>query len=197
MRPLTLLLTTSLLASCNSLSTRPVEIDMPAVMQEYMMLGMPGEEHQELAKSVGNWKTTMRYRNDASEDWQEMSGSASYEAMFDGRFVIGRDRGVFDMEGQQFPHESMMIMGYDRLRNEWTSSYYSSMSTWSGELRGKKNADGVIEYAGIHYDTVTPEGRPSKAHSRWEGDDKMVFEMWDSIGGEMVHTMTWIAERQK
>lgn len=69
------------------------------------------------------------------------------------------------------------------------------MSTWGGELRGTKNEQGEIEFTGVHVDNMTPKGRPSKAISRWEGDDKMVFEMWDSIGGEMVHTVTWIAER--
>ena len=56
---------------------------------------------------------------------------------------------------------------------------------------------GEIEFKGLHLDAITPEGRPASAVSRWEGDDKMVFEMWDSIGGEMVHIMTWIAERVK
>ncbi len=191
-------LTATLLVSCKSTqgdATRPVQVDMQAAMQEYMMLGMPGEEHQELAKQVGNWKTTMLNREGPDSEWQEMTGTATYESMFGGRFVVGRDKGVFEMEGQQMEHESMMILGFDNLKKEWTSRYYSSMSTWSGELRGKKNENGDIEYHGVHVDNITPEGRPAKAISRWEGDNKMVFEMWDSIGGEMVHTLTWTAER--
>ena len=149
----------------------------------------------ELARQVGNWKTTVRNREGPDGEWQTMTGTATYEPIFGGRFVIGRDKGVFEMEGQKMEHESMMILGFDNLQQEWTSRYYSSMSTWSGELRGKKNAKGEIEYEGLHVDNVTPKGRLAKAVSRWEGDDKMVFEMWDSIGGEMVHTLTWTAER--
>lgn len=192
---LTSLVTLSLLASCASVSTRPADVDMMAAMQEYMMLGAPGEEHKELAKQVGNWKTTMEYRDGPDLEWQTMTGTATYEPMFDGRFVIGREKATFDMEGQQMQHESMLIQGFDNLSKEWTSRYYSSMSTWSGDLRGTMNADGVIEFEGLHRDNMTPMGRPAKATSRWEGDDKMVFKMWDSIDGKMVHTMTWTAER--
>ncbi len=196
------LVATSLLVSCESMQsdakrTRPVKVDMQKTMQEYMGLGMPGEEHKELARQVGNWKTTMRHREGPDGEWQTMTGTATYESLFGGRFVIGRDKGVFEVEGQKMEHESMLILGFDNLQKEWTSRYYSSMSTWSGALRGKKNDRGEIEYEGLHVDNITPEGRPTKTVSRWEGDDKMVFEMWDSIGGKMVHIMTWIAERVK
>ena len=196
--PLPALLTACLLTSCESTQnhqTRPAEVNMEETMQEYMVLGMPGDEHKELAKQIGNWKTTMRHREGPDSEWQTMDGTATYESLFDGRFVIARDKGMFEMDGQQMEHESMMILGFDNLHREWTSRYYSSMSTWSGALRGKKNDKGEIEYTGLHVDNITPQGRPAKAISRWEGDDKMVFEMWDSIGGEMVHTMTWTAER--
>jgi len=199
---ITTLVATSLLVSCEpvqgkTMSTRPLKIDMQKTMQEFMRLGTPGEEHKELAKQVGNWKTTMRHRDGPDGEWQTMTGTATYEPLFDGRFVIGRDKGVFEMNGQKMPYESMLILGFDSLKKEWTSRYYGSMSTWSGELRGKKNDKGEIEFEGVHVDHITPDGRPSKAVSRWEGNDKMVFEMWDSIGGKMVHTMTWIADRVK
>lgn len=187
----------ALLVGCRSspTPTRPVEVDMQQFMAEYVQLGTPGEEHRELARMVGSWKTTMRYRDEPGGEWQTMEGAATYEPLFGGRFVIGREKGAFEMEGQKIEHESMVIFGFDKLRREWTSRYYSSMSTWSGELRGKKNARGEIEYAGLHVDNLTPQGRPARAVLRWEGEDRMVFDMWDSIGGEMVHTMRWIAER--
>ena len=159
------------------------------------MLGMPGEEHKELAKQVGKWKTTMENRQGPDAEWETMSGTAVYELMFDGRFVVGREKGTFEMDGQEFPVESMLIVGFDNLQKKWTSRYYSSMSTWSGALEGVMNDKGEIEYEGLHKDHITPKGRPAKAVSYWEGDDKMVFKMWDSVDGEMVHTMTWTAER--
>ena len=201
MRTVPFLVLTSLLVSCGSMAsgtaTRPLDVDMQATMQEYMALGTPGEEHQELAKQVGTWKTTMRHRDNADAPWMEMTGTATYESLFGNRFVVCRDKGAFEMEGQKMEHESMIILGYDKLQEEWTSSYYSSMSTWCGDLRGKKNEKGEIEYRGVARDNITPQGRPVQAISRSEGDDKMVFEMYDSIGGEMVHTMTWTAERVK
>lgn len=194
---LTVLVAASLLVSCSTSDTRPAEINMQETMQEYMVLGMPGEEHKELAQQVGRWRTTMRSREGPNSEWQTMNGSATYESIFGGRFVVGRDKGVFEMEGQRMEHESMLILGFDNLQKEWTSRYYSSMSTWSGSLRGTKNEKGEIVFAGLHVDNITPNGRPVKAISRWEGNDKMVFKMWDSIAGEMVHTMTWTAERVK
>ena len=82
------LVSTALLASCAA--TRPEKIDMEKTMQEFMMLGVPGDEHKALAKQVGRWKTTMLHRDGPDSEWQKMEatgdlGNEQFAAYIDWR----------------------------------------------------------------------------------------------------------------
>jgi hypothetical protein len=182
-------------ACAQTAATRPLELDMEAHMGEMMQLAMPGEAHAELAEMVGTWDTVMSYRQGPDDPWMDSKGTTVYESVLGGRYVVATSKGTWEFEGQVMPWEAIQWEGYDNLAGEYTSVWYGDHSTWGGVTRGRKNAAGDVVYEGLARDSSTPDGRPIRGVASNEGPDKMVFKMWDSIAGEMVHTMTWTATR--
>jgi HAMP domain-containing protein len=182
-------------ACAQTAATRPLEIDMQAHMTEMMQLAMPGEAHAELAEMAGTWDTVMSYRQGPDAPWMDSDGTTTYEVVLGGRYVVGTSTGTWEFDGQAMPWEAIQWQGFDNLTGEFTSIWYGDHSTWGGATRGRKNAAGEVVYEGLIHDAATPQGRPTRGVAVNEGPDKMVFKMWDSIAGEMVHTMTWTATR--
>jgi hypothetical protein len=168
-----------------------MEMD-PAMMAEMMRLAMPGEEHAELMRSAGQWDNSFRMRMAPDAPWVEFTGSMESRPVLDGRYLLEEQE--FDYMGM--PMKGINILGYDNSTGEYTSMWADTMSTWWISTRGKKDADGAIDFRGTMKDVVGE--RPFRMVIQFESDDEVLVRMYDTIPpqGE-VEVMQITSKRRK
>ena len=103
--------------------------------------GQKGPQHEQLAKTVGDWDVAVKMAMAPGQPPMEMQGRATGESVYDGRFVKLTYHGDF----MGAPFEGTNILAYDRVDEEWVAIWYDSMSTYISISRGKEK-DGVITY---------------------------------------------------
>ena len=164
----------------------------PAMMAKMMELATPGPEHKELAKMAGTWENAYKYRMGPDAPWMEFKGTSESKTLLGGRYIM--ESLHFEMMGM--PMEGLQILGFDKMKGEYTSIWADSMSTWCVTSRGKQGADGTIEMKGTMVDVAGE--RPFRMVIRPEGDDLTEVEMYDTIppAGE-TQVMTITSRRKK
>ncbi|QEG33530.1 DUF1579 domain-containing protein [Bythopirellula goksoeyrii] len=117
-------------------------------MQAVMEAGTPGKMHERLAKDVGTWdcETTMWMVPDSEP--MKSSGTATYTALMDGRFVKCEMDG--EMPGMG-PYHGLGIAGYDNVSKEFVSNWLDNHGTGIMNGTGELSSDGKTltwEYTG-------------------------------------------------
>ena len=184
-RILLLFSASALLFACNSASTDAapgadssatstsaekkdwVPVDSATAMKTMMEVGTPGPEQALLAESDGSWKaeTTMWMEPDSPP--MTSTGTVINKMIMGGRYQEMTFKG--DMMGMQFHGSS--IIGYDKARKVWTSSWIDNMST------GIMNMDGVMDEA---TKTITYTGKMLCPANGQMCDTKEIVKMIDS-----------------
>jgi hypothetical protein len=86
---------------------------------------MPGPEHAELKRLVGDWKAEVKSFMPDPNNPTTSEAKASFKMILGGRFVQQNFTGSFD--GQEF--EGIGISGYDRALKKYVGSWIDSMGT--------------------------------------------------------------------
>jgi len=167
----------------------PADADMMARMME---LATPGDAHAELTRMAGQWDVHYRMRWTPDAEWMETTGQAEMKSLLGGRYMLESVK--FEMMGT--PMEGMNLMGYDKMKGEYTSLWADSMSTWWVTSRGKEQKDGSIDFRGTMVDVAGE--RPFRMVVRHESDDLIRGEMYDTIPphGE-IKVMEMTSKRRK
>lgn len=112
------------------------EAAVPPEMEAMFEAGMPTEEHEILARFVGQWHADMAM---SMPDGSQMRSTAALNgiSMFEGRFV-GQE-----MSGNLFgrPFEGYALYGYSRSSGEYQAIWFDSMSTHIYMSRGQYDAE--------------------------------------------------------
>jgi hypothetical protein len=121
-------LATIVLAGCavrepDALDQR-VKLNALAV-DEWMTLGKPGQEHNILAKFVGEWEVTISSRPTISATAELSAGRSQISQVLDGRFVEERFSG--QVAGR--PYEGRGYLGFDNTTRRYFSVWMESLST--------------------------------------------------------------------
>ncbi|MCZ6649378.1 MAG: DUF1579 domain-containing protein [Acidobacteria bacterium] len=153
---LTLVVTAGLLMAGDEKAAAPTAAD------EAMMAAMtPGEHHEHLAATAGNWEVALKMWMDPSQtEPVESTGTAKFYPVMGGRYMVQEYSG--DWMGMEFTGRG--TTGYDNLAGKYVSTWVDNMSTTISMESG--HCDGT----GRKYD--------------WAG------EMPDPISGDMVKTRT-------
>jgi hypothetical protein len=151
-----------------------------AVVAAYMKAATSNEKHDELCERAGEWTfEATTYLGPAPET---TSGTATFEPILDGRYVVQRTAGK--MLGGDF--DGFGINGYDNVAEEFFTVWVDSWSTGIYEMRGQAPAEGqplVLE--GQARDAMSPEGRLWRMVETKISDDEFRTEVFDTIpGGE-------------
>jgi hypothetical protein len=93
------------------------------------------------------------------------------------------------------PMEGFQILGYDNVQKEYVSVWMDTWSTGIHTSAGRANANGVIEMKGSMKDAVTPDGRPFRSVTRFEGADKFVVALYDTHAGKEVKILDVVYTR--
>lgn len=183
----TVLLTTVCLRAGEEPKAAPRPQDAAAAEADYMArmleLATPGPEHAALQKEAGERVMDMEFDWMGTGSWTKVRGRAVCKPLLGGRYM--QEDVSFEMEGM--PMQGISIVGYDKLKGEYTSLWMDSMSTWCITSRGKRGADGVVEFKGVMADLAGE--RPFRQTVKHEADGAIAMRMYDTIAGKEVEVM--------
>lgn len=158
------------------------DMDQDAMMKAWQKSMTPGPEHKMLANMVGEWQGEISMWEDPSQPPQTSVGTANYESIFDGRYIIGK----FSGNMMNMPFSGMEVDGYDNVKKVFFSSWIDNMGTGVMYVEGTYDKGSkTFTYTG---DTVDPMGNKMKVKEVITIIDKdhSKFEMYMDMGkGEM------------
>lgn len=152
--------------------------EMDAMMQEWAKYAKPGEHHARLQPLIGRWNLTIRSAMAPGQPMQESTGTAEYEWILGGRYVLEKVRGNPETEGQT-PFEAMGVHGYDNLKQKYVAMWIDNMMTGLFTSEGTCDASGkIITLLGEDTDPTTGKAMQIRSVLRIVDDNKWVSETY-------------------
>jgi hypothetical protein len=158
---------------------KPVGTPDGETLRQALALASKTAEHERLAKLAGKWQVAVRTRRTEGGDMSEDRGTVVGQAILGGRYVVLN----YQLKLQGRPVEAVQIVGFDTLRNAYTSSWRDSESTWSVECLGGigKDAD-VLTLSGSLRDAKSPDGRDYRLTFDLRSKDRVTVRMHEARG---------------
>jgi len=123
-------------------------------MKQMMELAKLNENHKLLATTAGTWSYTVKMWMDPTGKPTESTGTATREAIMDGRYVRGEYHGKFKMPGAdgkmtEMNFIGMSMDGYDNAKKKFVSGWVDNMGTGIMTMDGTYDAaTKTFTYAG-------------------------------------------------
>jgi len=160
-----------------------------ATLLRFERLAQPGEPHALLQRLVGEWDVAVRTPVDPVERVDR--GSVKGLALLGGRYVQLQ----FSLTVARQPFEAVQVLGFDALRQQFTSSWRDSASTWTTECAGAPRADrpDLLALSGTAVDAADPSGRPFRVELDLAFDQRVSVKLFESRGGveSLAQTQSW------
>lgn len=153
------------------------------MMEAWKKASTPAEGHDKLKPLAGKWTYVTKWRMSPEAPFEESTGKAEFKWGMGGRFLFS------EVKGDPTPNDAMMggpfegfgMYGYDNMTKKYTNTWVDNMST--GTMISHGTADG----SGKTFTFMAEEGmcpmtgemKKPKSVLKMEGDDKVVFEMYD------------------
>ena len=180
---LTTLFVLSLLLAPNMFSQ---DDDMAAQQQAWMDYMTPGPMHEMMAKTAGDWKTTIKFWMDPAGEPMVTEGTSKAEMILGGRYLKETSNSTV----MGMPMEGMSITGYDNFTKEFTSIWIDNMGT--GTTVAKGTYDEATKTVTLHGSMVDPmTGKDIKYRQVLNviDDNHHVFQMYVDHDGKEVKNM--------
>ena len=180
---LTTLFVLSLLLAPNMFSQ---DDDMAAQQQAWMDYMTPGPMHEMMAKTAGDWKTTIKFWMDPAAEPMVTEGTSKAEMILGGRYLKETSNSTV----MGMPMEGMSITGYDNFTKEFTSIWIDNMGT--GTTIAKGTYDEETKTITLHGSMVDPmTGKDTKYRQVLNiiDDNHHTFEMFVDHDGQEVKNM--------
>ncbi len=154
--------------------------DMPSeeeMMQLWMEVAAPGEQHAKLGYFVGDWDTVTRMWMAPGQPPAEETGTATMEWDFGKRFIHQQ----YDSTMMGMPYHGGGLTGYDNYKKKWVSVWASNMGTNISYMEGTIDQTGKVwSYFGSMDEWMTGEhDKTVKYVTRITGKDTFLFEIHD------------------
>jgi len=133
-----------------------------------------GPEHEKLKKMVGDWKVAMSFQM-SPEAVMESAGTASFKSIMNGFFV----EQTFDAEMMGRPFEGRGLYGYDTVNKQYVVVWCDGWTPYMYVSKGQEEG-GVMTLTGEEPCHAKEGCAPYKHVTKWEGDNKMIFEIWST-----------------
>lgn len=147
---------------------------MEEMMAQMEKLGQPGEHHEKLDRTVGEWNVEAMFMDPAGGEIKG-EGTMSSEWVLEGRFVK-TDFHLPDFMGSKF--HGIGYNGYDNGAGEYVGVWMDNMSTKAFVTKGEMKDDGSFVSIGDN-----SMGGKMKIVSVMDGDDKLIDTFYDSMDG--------------
>jgi len=168
--------------------------DQAAMMEAWQKAMSPGEPHAHLAKAAGTWAMTIKSWMGGPDAEPTVSEGTSENTMILGGRVLEQSV-TSSMMGM--PYEGIAMSGYDNTTGKYWSSWVDSMSTGTYVGHGSRDeASGAITLYGEYEDPMGVGTVKVRSVMHEEGDDKSVFEWFETRDGRETMTMEITYTRQ-
>ena len=160
--------------------------DMAAQQQAWMDYMTPGPMHEMMAKTAGDWKTTIKFWMDPAAEPMVTEGTSKAEMILGGRYLKETSNSTV----MGMPMEGMSITGYDNFTKEFTSIWIDNMGT--GTTIAKGTYDEETKTITLHGSMVDPmTGKDTKYRQVLNiiDDNHHTFEMFVDHDGQEVKNM--------
>ena len=155
------------------------------MMKEWQTYMTPGPEHEMLKSMVGEWEGDITMWMDPTQPPQTMKGTAKYESIMDGRYVVGKYTGT--MMGM--PFNGMDLTGFDNALKVFQNVWIDNMGTGMMQVKGSYDkAANTITYKGK---MVVPNGSKVDVRNVVTIIDKdhSTYDMYVDMGAGETKTM--------
>ena len=169
-------------------------MSMDEEMKAWMEYATPGPMHEHLAKHVGEWTSVNTMWMAPGAEPMVSEGAAVFEMVMGGRYLIGNFTGNW----MGMPFEGKSIQGYDNALGVFNSIWIDNFGT--GFMTGKGNYDEATKTfhsSGSYVDPLTKSDKKYRETFVFEGDDKILMEMFAEKDGEEFKTMEIVFTRKK
>lgn len=167
--------TASLHASENA-ESMPSEEDM----QKMMALMMPGEHHKILDELVGSWGYSMAHRMTPDSPLEVTSGTSENAWILNGRQLKQKVNGTFEMNGQTQTFEGIGLIGYDNMKDEYTSIWIDNVGTGTMVATGTYNPETkTITENGSHMCPIRGHEVKFRSEIQLVDNNRFTYTMYD------------------
>jgi len=155
--------------------------------QKAMMAYMtPGDVHQMLAKSAGNWSAAITMWMKPGAPPSMMTGEMKNEMILGGRYLQGTNTG--NMMGM--PFQGIGVTGYDNAKKIFVNSWIDNFGTGIMYMEGKWDAaNKMINFTGKMVDPATGKDVPIRETIKFIDDNTQKFEMYAMDQGKEYKSM--------
>jgi hypothetical protein len=171
------LLSLALASSCSVCVYAQNQDDMKAAMA-YMT---PGEVHQMMAKSAGNWTSASTMWAQAGAQPMNSVYETKNEMILGGRYLKGTNSGM--MMGM--PFEGISVTGYDNAKKVFVSSWIDNFGTGMIYMEGTWDNDTKsIHYTGKIVDPLSGKDAPMREVLRFVDENTQIMELYNTMNGK-------------
>ena len=161
------------------------------MMNQWMELISLGEEHKEMAETVGEYSYLSTFWTHSGADPMKSKGETTIKAVMDGRYVTETHKG----EVMGMPFHGMGMNGYDKLTGEYVSTWMDNMGTGIMKFIGSKNAEGQIVSTTETINVMTRQPETHKTVMTYKKNGH-VMDYYIIANGEEFLSMNIIYERR-
>ena len=171
----------------NDAHTDPMaEMSPDEMMAAYMALGNPGEHHEAMKLSVGDWDAKTSFIMDPAnpDQMQDGVGKVSVEMVMGGRFTKTK----FDSDFMGVPFTGYAYSGYDNGREQHVSIWMDTMSTAITYMTGNMNEDGDLVMVGNAFAPGVGDYQMKMVY-HWDDENNWSQKFYDQLpDGSWMHT---------
>jgi hypothetical protein len=177
----------SLVVAADKSASQKPDAKAEEMMKKMEAAGTPGPAHKVLDALVGEWNAEVKMWMAPDAPPTINKGTAKSEWAMKGRFLKEEFTGEF--MGQ--PFHGLSFIGYDNVKQKYSSVWIDDMSTTMVTSEGEADKGGkVITFEGSYACAMTGEKeKPAKQVYRLISRDKHIFEMHDPRLGANSKTM--------
>ena len=164
-----------------------------AMMAAWQKSMTPGEPHQRLAESAGEWKMQVTMWMEPGAEPTVAEAKATRTMILGGRHLLEEVEGTF----MGAPFHGRSLTGYDNVTGKYWSTWVDNQSTGLMESTGTWDEEqNALVMEGTYSDPMTGARKPFRSILRRPSADREVYESWESMGGQEVKTMEVVSTRQ-
>ena len=163
------------------------------MMKKWMDYMTPGDMHEMLAKSVGEWTYVSKYWMDPAAPPTVSEGRSVNEMILGGRYL--KSINYSDVMGM--PMEGWNIIAYDKAANEFFSFWIDNIGTGMTMARGKYDEKTKFcSMRGTMIDPISGGEVEYRQTMKFIDDNNQLFEMFMISEGKEVKNMEIVSKRK-
>ena len=150
--------------------------EQAAAQQKWMEYMTPSANHKMMAKSVGEWTTSMQMWAAPNTEPMKSDGICKSEMILGGRYM----QSVYTGTVMGMPFEGISTDGYDNAKKVYFNSWVDNMGTGMMHAEGKYDeSTKTINYVGTMFDPIQNTDIPYRQTIQTIDDKHMVMEMFN------------------